>query len=47
MLVGVLPLAARPQPASFIEYISHATLVGIQAGVSVTVAAGQLSKLLG
>ena len=46
-LVRVLLPAARAVAVSFIEYISHATLVGIQTGVGVTLAAGPLSKLRG
>ncbi|GAA4481509.1 solute carrier family 26 protein [Rhodococcus olei] len=48
LLVGVLLLLARVfRLGSIIENISEATLSGIKAGVGLTVAAGQLPKLLG
>lgn len=48
MLVGLILLVARLlRLGSLIDNISEATLVGIKLGVGLTVAAGQLPKLLG
>ncbi|MDG3009485.1 STAS domain-containing protein [Rhodococcus sp. D2-41] len=48
LMVGVLLLLARVlRLGAIIENISEATLTGIKAGVGLTVAAGQLPKLLG
>jgi sulfate permease, SulP family len=48
LLVGVILLAARLlRLGSLIDNISEATLTGIKIGVGLTVAAGQLPKLLG
>lgn len=48
LLVGALLLAARAlRLGSVVEYISKATVVGVQIGVGATVAVGQLPKLLG
>jgi high affinity sulfate transporter 1 len=48
VLVGVILLAARLlRLGSLIDNISEATLTGIKIGVGLTVAAGQLPKLLG
>ncbi|GGR28612.1 SulP family inorganic anion transporter [Agromyces mediolanus] len=48
LLVGVLLLLARLLKAgSAVEYISKATIIGVQVGVGATVAVGQLPKLLG
>ena len=48
VLVGVILLVARLlRLGSLIEIISDATLTGIKIGVGLTVAAGQLPKLLG
>ncbi|WP_305093626.1 SulP family inorganic anion transporter [Prescottella sp. R16] len=48
LLVGVILLSARLfKLGSIIENISEATLSGIKVGVGLTVAAGQLPKLLG
>ncbi|WP_241566073.1 SulP family inorganic anion transporter [Prescottella agglutinans] len=48
LMVGVILLLARAfKLGSIIENISEATLSGIKAGVGLTVAAGQLPKLLG
>ena len=48
ILVGVILLIARLlRLGSIIDNISDATLTGIKAGVGLTVAAGQLPKLLG
>ncbi|WP_233225106.1 SulP family inorganic anion transporter [Nocardia sp. MDA0666] len=48
LMVGVILLLARPaRLGAIIENISDATLTGIKIGVGLTVAAGQLPKLLG
>ncbi|MBX7433220.1 STAS domain-containing protein [Mycobacterium sp. Y57] len=48
LLVGVILLVARVlRLASLVENINEATLIGIKAGVGLTVAATQLPKLLG
>ncbi|MEV5650168.1 SulP family inorganic anion transporter [Nocardia sp. NPDC052254] len=48
LLVGVILLLARVLHfGSIVENISEATLTGIKTGVGLTVAAGQLPKLLG
>ena len=48
MLVGAILLAARLlRLGTLIDNISEATLIGIKFGVGLTVAAGQLPKLLG
>ncbi len=48
LLVGVILLAARLlRLGALIDNISEATLTGIKIGVGLTVAAGQLPKLLG
>lgn len=48
VLVGVILLGARAlRLGSMIDIISEATLTGIKIGVGLTVAAGQLPKLLG
>jgi high affinity sulfate transporter 1 len=48
LLVGVILLAARLlKLGTLIDNISEATLTGIKVGVGLTVAAGQLPKLLG
>ncbi|MFG3520678.1 SulP family inorganic anion transporter [Nocardia nova] len=48
LMVGVILLLARlARLGSIIENISDATLTGIKIGVGLTVAAGQLPKLLG
>ena len=48
LLVGVILLVARLlRLGALIDNISEATLVGIKIGVGLTVAAGQLPKLLG
>ena len=48
VLVGVILLAARLlKLGTLIDNISEATLTGIKVGVGLTVAAGQLPKLLG
>ncbi|MGV0741202.1 SulP family inorganic anion transporter [Mycolicibacterium sp. XJ870] len=48
LLVGLILLAARLlKLGSLIESVNEATLVGIKAGVGLTVAAAQLPKLLG
>jgi sulfate permease, SulP family len=48
LLVGVILLVARlVRLGSLIDNISEATLTGIKIGVGLTVAAGQLPKLLG
>ncbi|WP_430335416.1 SulP family inorganic anion transporter [Rhodococcus sp. ACT016] len=48
LMVGVILIAARVlKLGAIIENISEATLSGIKAGVGLTVAAGQLPKLLG
>ncbi|AWB88171.1 SulP family inorganic anion transporter [Salinibacterium hongtaonis] len=48
MLVGVILLIARLlRLGSVVEVISRPTLIGLQAAVGVTVATGQLPKLLG
>jgi MFS superfamily sulfate permease-like transporter len=48
VLVGVILLAARAfRLGTLVDNISEATLTGIKAGVGLTVAAGQLPKLLG
>jgi sulfate permease, SulP family len=48
LLVGAILLIARVlKLGALIDYISSATLTGIKSGVGLTVAAGQLPKLLG
>ncbi|MFF2622248.1 SulP family inorganic anion transporter [Oerskovia jenensis] len=48
VLVGVILLVARlVRLGSLVENISHATLTGIKASVGLTVAVGQVPKLLG
>jgi high affinity sulfate transporter 1 len=48
LLVGVILLVARLlRLGALIDNISQATLIGIKIGVGLTVAAGQLTKLLG
>ena len=48
LLVGLILLAARMlRLGALIDNISQATLIGIKVGVGLTVAAGQLPKLLG
>lgn len=48
VLVGVILVAARLlRLGSLVENISHATLTGIKASVGLTVAVGQVPKLLG
>ena len=48
LLVGVILLVARLlRLGALIDNISQATLIGIKVGVGLTVAAGQLPKLLG
>lgn len=48
VLVGAILLAARLlRLGSLVENISHATLTGIKASVGLTVAVGQVPKLLG
>jgi MFS superfamily sulfate permease-like transporter len=48
LLVGVILLVARLlRLGALIDNISEATLIGIKVGVGLTVAAGQLPKLLG
>ena len=48
LLVGVILLAARlVKLGSIVENINRATLIGLKAGVGLTIAASQLPKLLG
>jgi MFS superfamily sulfate permease-like transporter len=48
LLVGVILLIARVlRLGSVVENINEATLIGLKAGVGLTIAAGQLPKLLG
>jgi high affinity sulfate transporter 1 len=48
LLVGVILLAARVlRLGALIDNISEATIIGVKIGVGLTVAAGQLPKLLG
>lgn len=48
LLVGVILLVARVvRLGSVVENINEATLIGLKAGVGLTIAAGQLPKLLG
>jgi len=48
LLVGVILLAARLlKLGSIVENINRATLIGLKAGVGLTIAASQLPKLLG
>jgi sulfate permease, SulP family len=48
LLVGVILLAARLlRLGSIVENINRATLIGLKAGVGLTIAASQLPKLLG
>jgi sulfate permease, SulP family len=48
LLVGVVLLAGRVlRLGSIVENINQATLIGLKVGVGLTVAAGQLPKLLG